>query len=79
MTRFIIDTYNKYDPLDKAASRLVFLHNDQWWAIKEYPYQNGMLMRPLRFDENDSINDQFFLYNTYSEAYEFVKKIRGLA
>lgn len=36
MTKFIIDTYNKYDPIDKATSRLVFLHNNIWWAIKEF-------------------------------------------
>lgn len=78
MTKFIIDTYNKYDAIDKAASRLVFSHNDQWWAIKEFPYQNNQLMRPIRIDEPDTINEQFFLYDTYDQAHEFVKKIRGL-
>ena len=79
MTKFIIDTYNKYDPIDKAASRLVFLHNDQWWAIKEFEYQNGQLMRPIGLEERDDINKQFFLYDTYDEAYNFMKKIKELA
>ena len=79
MTKFIIDTYNKYDPIDKAASRLVFFHNDQWWAIKEFEYQNGQLMRPIGLEERDDINKQFFLYDTYDEAYNFMKKIKELA
>lgn len=78
MTKFIIDTYNKYDPIDKAASRLVFLHNDQWWAIKEFQYEDGQLRRPIRIEEPENINEQFFLYDTYADAYNFVKKIRGL-
>lgn len=78
MTKFIVDTYSKYDSSDKAASRLVFLHNEQWWAIKEFQYENGKLLRPQRIEEPDNINEQFFLYDTYDEASQFVKKIRGM-
>lgn len=78
MTKFIIDTYNKYDAIDKATSRLVFLHNDQWWAIKEFQYEDGQLRRPIGIEEPENINEQFFLYDTYSDAYNFVKKIRSI-
>ena len=77
MTKFIIDTYNKYDSIDKAASRLVFSHNSQWWAIKEFQYENGQLRRPIRIEEPENANEQFFLYDTYDDAYNFVKKIRS--
>lgn len=68
MTKFIIDMYNKYDPHDKAAARYIFRFYKRPWAIKEYPYNNGELMRPLRIEESENTNDQFVLLDTLEEA-----------
>lgn len=76
MTKFIIDVYNKYDSSDRAAARHIFRFRQQDWAIKEYQYENGKLMRPLRFDEDDDANEQFFLLNTLDDALAYLSAQR---
>lgn len=77
MTCFIIDTYDKYSTSDKEVSKLVFKHNDRWWAIKEYEIKDGVLMRPQGIEERENMNDYFRQYETFDEAYAFVKLIKS--
>ena len=78
MTRFVIDTYNKYDLTDQNVTRKLFFYNDSWWAIKEYTVRDGELMRPRTIEEPDNINDCFRQYDTLEEAQAFVRKLRGM-
>lgn len=75
-TKFIIDAYNKYDPSDKASARYVFKFQQCDWAIKEYPYENGELMRPLRIEEPDDANKNFYLMDTFEQAREYIAQQR---
>lgn len=78
MTVFVIDTYDKYSRADQAAARFIFqdLYGAQW-AIKEYEYKNGVLMRPQSIYENENMNQYFALFDSYEEAYEAVLNQRA--
>ena len=73
MTKFIIDQYDKYSSQDRAVARYIFhdLYGTDW-AIKEYKYEDGMLVRPQSIYDNENINECFALFDTYEEAYDAV-------
>lgn len=75
-TKFIIDIYNKYSPADKSSARYVFKFLQQEWAIKEYPFINGKLMRPLLIDEDEDANEQFQIHDTLEEARQYIAEQR---
>lgn len=78
MTKFIIETYNKYLAADRKAARYIFYLHDQIYAIKEYEYKNGYLMRPVNVEENENMWQNVYMYDTYEEALEYVQLIKKL-
>lgn len=77
ITRFVIDTYDKYDAADRQAARYIFTFHDQDWAIKEYRVEEGKLMRPLRFYEREDENEWFYQYETFEDAMSYVYQMRN--
>ena len=52
MTKFIIESYDKFLSSDRKAARYIFTIHDNLYAIKEYDFIDGKLMRPIRVDED---------------------------
>ena len=72
---FIIGTYNKYDSWDRQHARYKFMINEQWYAIKEVELEWGKPVLPMRVDIDERYDD-YFIYDTYENAMEFVRRIK---
>lgn len=78
MTKFVIEPYDKYFAADRQHSRYIFYLHDYAYAIKEYEYKHGYLMRPVRVEESETIYQNIHMYDTYEEAFEYVQLIKKL-
>ena len=76
-TVFIIDTYNPFSPYTNTV-RVVFKLNDRQWCIREVECEWGKPQIGLSFEDCAPEPEDFFLYNTYEEAIEFVQKLQKI-
>ena len=76
---YIVDTYNKYDVWDRTHAQFVFAINGQWFAIKEVQLDWGLPQLQERIDrDRQEEAKQMHVYDTYEDALQFVKVMKGL-
>lgn len=74
---FIIDTYNKYDKFDKEHSVYTFALNENWYAIKKVEVEWGIPKLGIQVDRDTDMY-QYWVYSTYEEALQFVRKMKQI-
>lgn len=74
---FIIGTYNKYDIWDREHAQCTFEINGNWYAIFEVEMEWGLPKLGIKVDRNES-GQGYYVYDTYEDALEFVRLMKGL-
>lgn len=74
---FIIDSYNRYDQWNRDHARYIFEINGHWYAVYWVQMEWGLPRLPFRIDGNGDPK-QYFVYNTYEEAMEFVHRMKRM-
>lgn len=76
-TVFIIDTYNPFSPYTDTICS-IFQLNGRQWCIREVECEWGKPQIGISFEDNAPEPEDFYLYNTYDEAYNFAMKLRQM-
>lgn len=74
---YIVDRFDKYDAWDRTHARYKFELNGNWYAVKEIEMEWGLPKLPLLVDRQQS-PEQYFIYDTFEEAMEFVHMVKSL-
>ena len=76
---YVVDSYNKYDSWDREHAQFVFAINGQWFAIKEIEMDWGLPQLQERVDRDREQEAKYMcVYDTYEDALQFVKVMKGL-
>ena len=73
---FIVGLYNRFEQFDRQHAKYIFEINGTWYAIKEVELEWGIPKVPLHIDEDESMNRQYYVYDTYEDALQFVRQIK---
>lgn len=76
-TVFIIDTYNPFSPYTDTVCSIFWLNGRQW-CIREVKCEWGKPQIGISFEDNAPEPEDFYLYNTYDEAYNFAMKLKQM-
>ena len=74
---YIIGSYDKYSRWDREHSLYTFFINGVEYAIKEVILNWGVPQLPSTIEEDEN-PETYHLYDTYDDAYNFVKYLRTL-
>lgn len=76
-TVFIIDTYDAFSSYNDTV-RYIFQMNGRPWCIKEVTCNWGKPNIGISFEECPPQPEDFYLYNTYEEALNYVEKLKKI-
>lgn len=76
-TVFIVDMYNPYSPYN-ADVRAIAKVKDRWLCVREVQMNWGKPNIGISFDDNPPEPEDFYIYNTFEEANEFMQELKRI-